>query len=663
MAFREYVSVTGTAGGGVAGGIGSIGTSESSGAAGNDRLIRSTRMETAAVPKLPGRPGGGGGSGAGGGSRFKPKEKAADARGTFAKLLKYYLQEGKSLFLVSGLLLAGASAGVFGPFIVGKSINAMAGADGVNFPLVYQFGTVLLAIYATVWVINVIQGLIMNSVSQRIVRSLRKTLFDKMQKLPLKYHDTRTHGELMSRLTNDIDNISGTIAQTTTELISATITIIGSLILMLILSPTLTLITVMTVPLVFIITRFIAKRSREMFVGQQKELGQLNGLIEESISGRKMVQAFHMQDTVISTFKENNLRMKNYSVRAQIWSGLLMPLMNVITNLTYVSVMFVGGLLAVSNPAFLGTVASFGTYSRQFTFPLNSIASMFNNLQSALAGAERVFEVLEETNEPEDEADAIDMGIPKGDIEFKNVSFAYVADLNVLENVSFKVRQGQKVALVGETGAGKTTIVNLLTRFYDATDGEVLIDGLDIKKYKRDSLRNAFSVVLQDTCLFTGSIADNIRYAVPEATQEDVKQAARLANADAFIRRLKNGYETKVSGESDALSQGQRQLLAISRAVLCRAPILILDEATSSVDTRTELKIQDALSRLSKGRTTFVIAHRLSTIRDADVIMVVKDGHIAESGSHSELIALDGVYKAMFESQTGKGKGYSLPIS
>jgi ATP-binding cassette subfamily B protein len=459
----------------------------------------------------------------------------------------------------------------------------------------------------------------------------------------------------MSRLTNDIDNISGTIAQSTTEMISASITIIGSLVMMLALSPLLTLVSMITMPLVLLLTRLIARRSREMFIGQQRELGRLNGLIEESISGRRMVIAFNRRQTVIESFKERNKEMKRYSVKAQIWSGVLMPFMNVITNLGYVCVMFTGGVLAVGNPLLIGTVASFGTYSRQFTFPLNNIAGMFNSLQSALAGAERVFELLEEADEPADIPGAVDIGIPGGKVEFKNVSFAYVPGVDVLKNVSFTVKPGQKIALVGETGAGKTTVVNLLTRFYDATGGEVLIDGRNIRDYKRDSLRNAFSVVLQDTCLFTGSIADNIRYAVPDATREEIENAAALANADTFIRRLKNGYETQVSGEADALSQGQRQLLAISRAVLCRSPILILDEATSSVDTRTELKIQQALTRLSEGRTTFVIAHRLSTIRDADIIMVVDNGRIVEQGSHEELIALGGIYNSMFESQMNGG--------
>jgi len=375
-------------------------------------------------------------------------------------------------------------------------------------------------------------------------------------------------------------------------------------------------------------------------------------MIEENIAGQKMVLAFHMQDRVVDSFKRHNLQMKQYSIGAHIWSGFLMPIMHILTNLAYVSVMFVGGMLAVSGSGIMiGTVASFDSYSRQFSMPLNNIAGLFNNIQSALAGAERVFEIMEEEVEPEDIPGAVDIGVPRGEVEFKDVSFSYIPGITVLDRVSFVVKPGQKVALVGETGAGKTTIVNLLTRFYDASDGEVRIDGLDIKSYKRESLRNAFSVVLQDTCLFTGSIAENIRYAVPDATQEEVEGAASAANADAFIRRLRNGYETQVSGETDALSQGQRQLLAISRAVLCHAPILILDEATSNVDTRTELRIQEAFMRLSQGRTTFVIAHRLSTIRDADIILVIKDGAIAESGNHAELIDLGGDYAAMFEKQ------------
>ncbi|MCL2487269.1 MAG: ABC transporter ATP-binding protein, partial [Oscillospiraceae bacterium] len=401
----------------------------------------------------------------GGPGRFMPKERAKNAKGTFVKLLRFYVKEAKALFAVSGLLLAAAVIGVFAPYLIGKSVDAMTVEGGVDLPLVYQYGAAVLTIYVSVWLLNITQGLLMNTVSQRIVRTLRGSLFDKMQRLPLMYHDTHSHGELMSRLTNDIDNISGTIAQSTTELISASVTVAGSLVMMLILSPILTAVSMTTVPLVLLITRLISRRSREMFAGQQRELGRLNGLIEESITGRRMVLAFDMRDKMVDSFRENNREMKEYAVRAQIWSGLLMPFMNVITNLGYVGVMFAGGLLAAGSPALIGTVASFGTYSRQFAFPLNNIAGMFNNLQSALAGAERVFEVMEEADEPEDLPGAVDIGVPEGAVAFQNVSFAYVPGVNVLNNVSFQVKPGQKVALVGETGAGKTTIVNLLTRF------------------------------------------------------------------------------------------------------------------------------------------------------------------------------------------------------
>ncbi|MCL2775130.1 MAG: ABC transporter ATP-binding protein/permease [Oscillospiraceae bacterium] len=612
----------------------------------NNQPTGSVRPPEAAPPSI-GRPGGGGGPG----SRFAPHAKAKDARGTFRKLLKFYFREAKSLFVVLALLLVDTVIVVSGPRFIGYGIDAIGDKGGVNFHWAYIFALILAGVYICDWALNTAQGVIMNAASQRIVRTLRKALFDKLQKLPLTYHDTHTHGELMSRLTNDIENISVTIAQSTTQLVSAAITIVGSFIMMMSLNLYMTLAALITVPLVLLLTKFVAGRSRKMFVGQQAQLGRLNGAIEEAVGGQKIIKAFNMEEKIIDKFKSTNKNLLHYSVRAQIWSGFLMPFMNVITNLGYVCVASVGGILAVKGIITIGTIGSFTSYSRQFTYPLNNIAGMFNNLQSALAGAERVFEILAEAEEPEDVPDAVEIGIPKGEVRFDNVTFAYVPGVNVLKNVSFEVKPGQKVALVGETGAGKTTIVNLLTRFYDATSGTVYIDGIDIKNYKRDSLRRVFSVVLQDTCLFTGTIADNIRYGRPDAKDEEVAEAAQAANADVFIRRLKNGYNTIVKGDSDSLSQGQRQLLAISRAALCRAPILILDEATSSVDTRTELHIQEAILRLTAGCTSFVIAHRLSTIRDADVIMVVKDGEIEESGSHDELIAKNGLYAQMYYSQ------------
>ena len=597
-----------------------------------------------------------GGPGRGPMDRFAPSERAKDAKGTFSKLLKFYFKEAKALFVVIVLILIETGITVSIPYFIGRAVNALNNMadlenNGGGAEFVYMSAIILAALYIGGWILGSLQGLIMNKASQGIVKTLRKAMFDKLQKLPLTYHDTHTHGELMSRLTNDIDNISLTIAQSTTQLVSAAITIVGSFIMMIALSVYMTLAALITVPLVFALTKFVSGKSRKMFKGQAKETGKLNGMIEEAIGGQKIIKAFNMEQKIVGEFDDINKELLKYAVKANIWSGILMPFMNVITNLGYVCVASVGGILAVNNMIDVGLIASFAVYSRQFAFPLNNIAGMFNSLQSALSGAERVFEVLAESEEPEDTKDAVDIGVPKGNVRFENVTFAYVPGVNVLKNVSFEVKAGQKVALVGATGAGKTTIVNLLTRFYDATSGTVYIDGIDIKNYKRDSLRRAFSVVLQDTCLFTGTIADNIRYGRPDAADEEISDAAKAANADVFIRRLKHGYNTMVRGDADSLSQGQRQLLAISRAALCRSPILILDEATSSVDTRTELHIQEAVLRLTSGRTSFVIAHRLSTIRDADVIMVVKDGNIQESGPHGELIAKNGLYAQMYNSQ------------
>jgi len=526
---------------------------------------RQNNKTAAVMPPPIGRPGPG--MGWGHMDRFAPGEKAKDAKGTFRKLLKFYFKEAKSLFVVIVLLLADTAILVSGPYIIGLAIDALDKTNEshlgiIDFNLAYICVAILAGIYIGGWALTTSHGVIMNAASQRIVRMLRKALFDKFQQLPLTYHDTHTHGELMSRLTNDIDNISVTIAQSTTQLVSAAITILGSVLIMAMLSLYMTLAALITVPLVFLLTKFVSGESRKMFKGQQKELGVLNGTIEESIGGQKIIKAFNMEQKITDKFDKTNKELLNYSIRANIWSGILMPFMNVITNLGYVCVASVGGILAVNGIISVGIIGSFATYSRQFTFPLNNIAGMFNSLQSALAGAERVFEVLDEAEEPEDIAGAVDIGVPKGEVRFDNVTFAYVPGVNVLKNVSFEVRAGQKVALVGATGAGKTTIVNLLTRFYDATEGTVYIDGVDIKNYKRDSLRRAFSVVLQDTCLFTGTIADNIRYGRPEATDEEVFEAAKTANADVFIRRLRHGYNTVVRGDSDTLSQGQRQLLA-----------------------------------------------------------------------------------------------------
>ncbi len=592
----------------------------------------------------------GGRMGAGPAARFGSTERAKNTKGTLKKLFSVYLREGKRLLSILFLLLLSNAVLLYVPTLVGKAVDAVERLDLGNpdYQFVTAIGVAIVFCYLFDYICTTFQGWLMAGTSQRIVKSLRKELFIKTQTLPLIYHDTHSHGEMMSRLTNDIDNISTTIAASTSQLMNSTITVIGSAVFMFILSPLLTPVVLIAVPLVIILTKLIATRSRVMFRNQQRELGELNGTIEETIYGLRMVKAFHQEENRIKSFEETNQKLLTHSTNAQICAGYLMPLMNVLSNLIYTLVAGVGGVLALNGTISVGIIASFIAYSRLFVRPLNDIAGTFNTLQSALAGAERVFDVLQEEDEAKDSEKAEDLAETIGDIRFDNVTFSYDGEKDVLKDVSFLAEKGKTIALVGRTGAGKTTIVNLLTRFYDVSGGTIKINHKDIKEYKRESLLKAFTVVLQDTCLFTGTILENIRYGKPEATRDEIIAAARAANADPFIRRLPHGYETIVSGSVDSLSQGQRQLIAIARAVLCPAPILILDEATSNVDAATEQKISQALLRLGKNRTSFVIAHRLSTIKNADTIMVINDGRIEESGTHEELLEKNGVYARMY---------------
>ena len=510
---------------------------------------------------------------------------------------------------------------------------------------------ILITSYVIDGVIHFFQDWLMAGVAQRIVRKLRDTIFEKLQKLPIAFFDLRTHGEIMSRLSNDIENVNTTISQSTIQLMSGIIVIIGSFVMMLYLSPLLTLASVVTIPLVFLLTRTVARKTKVLFKTQQVELGKLNGHMEETISGILVVKSFNHEKKAIEEFNEVNTKLCDVGIKAQILSGYIMPLMNVINNIGFTVVAGVGGILAIKGSITIGIIASFLSYSRQFSRPLNDLANIFNTLQSAIAGAERVFEILDEKEEQEDTLGAVELVNPKGDVVFENVSFGYRIDVPILRNVSFHAEHGSNIALVGPTGAGKTTIVNLLARFYDVTDGKILIDGVDIRQYTRDSLRKCFGIVLQDTYLFAGTIRDNIRYGRLSATDKEVEEASVMANADIFIRRMPKGYETILSESGGNLSQGQKQLLAIARAILSNPSILILDEATSSVDTRTELNIQEAMLKLMSGRTSFIIAHRLSTIRDADTIMVIDNGEIVESGTHEELLSYQGVYYNMYSRQ------------
>jgi len=598
----------------------------------------------------------GGGRG-GGRNRFAPGDKPQNSRGTAWRVAKIYARSGKIILLAIALTGLSALISVAIPYFVGRAFDTFhVNPIRVDNVALLRLLLMVAGLYLANYIIGTINGIVTLNVTQKLVFQLRTDYFAKLQKLPLSFFDTRPHGDTMSRLTNDIDNISTSIASTTTQFVSAALTILGSLVVMLFLSPTLTIAVVVSVPLVIVLTGTIAKRSRAYFLSQQRNLGLLNGEIEENIVGMKMVKAFGQRDHVMGQFGHTNENLFGASLRAQIWSGFMMPLMNVINNLIYTLVAITGGILSIRYGLPVGTVVSFLFYSKQFGQPLSSLAGMWNTIQQALAGAERVFEILDQPEEPPDAPGAVVERDVAGHVSFEDVCFAYPGadrDALVLNRISFDVHPGETIALVGETGAGKTTIVNLLLRFYDANAGQITIDGTPITGIVRDSLRRCFSVVLQDTCLFTGTILDNIRYAKPAATRDEVMAAAKLAHADEFIERLPHGYETLVSGSSDNLSEGQRQLLAIARAVLSDSPILVLDEATSSVDTKTEKDIQRALLHMMDNHTSFLIAHRLSTIRDADRIMVIGDGTILESGNHAELMSERGRYYEMVVSQMG----------
>jgi len=609
--------------------------------------------QASAAMKMPSFGGGGRG---GGRNRFVPGDKPANSRGTAWRVVKIYARSGKIIILAIILTAISALISVAIPYAVGRVFDTFhvnpVRLDTAN---MLQLLAVVAVLYTANYVIGTVNGLVTLNVTQKLVYRLRADFFAKLQKLPLSFFDTRPHGDTMSRLTNDIDNISSTIASSTTQLVSAVLTIAGSLGVMLYLSPALTVAVVVSVPLVVILSRTIAKRSRAYFLAQQRNLGLLNGTIEENIVGMKMVKAFGRREFVMEQFGRTNEKLYAASLRAQIWSGFMMPLMNVINNLVYTLVAITGGVLSIGYGLPVGTVVSFLFYSKQFGQPLNAIAGMWNTIQQALAGAERVFEILDQPEETPDVPDAVTAHDVAGRVTFRDVCFSYPGanPKPILKHVSFDVNPGETIALVGETGAGKTTIVNLLLRFYDANTGSILIDGVPVTGIARDSLRRCFSVVLQDTYLFTGTIGDNIRYSRPDATDGDVVVAATLAHAHEFIEKLPHGYDTAVFGSSDNLSEGQRQLLAIARAVLGESPILILDEATSSVDTKTEKDIQRALLHLMTNHTSFLIAHRLSTIRDADRILVIGDGEILETGNHAELMARQGRYYEMVVSQMG----------
>jgi ATP-binding cassette subfamily B protein len=530
-----------------------------------------------------------------------------------------------------------------GPYFIGRGIDAMAGGRGaVDFQRLWQIALSLLLIYSISALFTWLQTYLMAAVSQNTVRQLREELFAKLQTLPLVYFDARPHGELMSRLTNDVEVINNTLNQSITQFFSSTITVLGSLGMMIWLSPLLTGLSLVSIPLGIFLTAKIAAHTRKYFGAQQTQLGQLDGYIEETITGQRIVKAFSRERRAQEEFDQLNNNLRDVGIRAQIFSGLIPPLMLVVNNLSFALVAGSGGWLAIKGSLSVGVIASFLNYSRQFARPINELANQFNLIQSGLAGAERVFEIMDEEAEAKDGAHRPDTIL--GEVEFRDVSFGYRAGEPVLKKINLQARPGQRIALVGPTGAGKTTIINLLTRFYEVDTGSILLDGQEIKTMSKDRLRESLGVVLQDAYLFSDTVRENIRYGRLAASDEQVEEAAKMANAHGFIQRLPQGYDTILSEEGGNLSQGQRQLLTIARAILADPAILILDEATSSVDTRTEMHLQEAMEKLMQGRTSFIIAHRLSTIRDADEILVINHGEIIERGTHDELLEARGFY-------------------
>jgi ATP-binding cassette subfamily B protein len=521
----------------------------------------------------------------------------------------------------------------------------------IDFKYISNIIFILIGIYLVSAIFNYIQQYIMADVAQRTVYEMRKDINAKLSRLPLKYFDGRTHGEILSRVTNDVDVISSTLQQSLTQLITSVVTLVGIVVMMLTISPMLTLIAFVTLPLSFLATKVIAKQSQKFFARQQKYLGQLSGQVEEMYTGHKIVKVFNYEKQSIAKFNKVNDQLYDAGWKAQFISGIIMPLMMAIGNLGYVFIAILGGIAVIRGKVTIGNIQAFIQYSKEFSHPIVQTSNIANIIQSTIAAAERVFEVLDEVEQIPEQKNPLHLDQPKGDVKFEHIKFGYSEEKILIKDMSIEVKKGQTIAIVGPIGAGKTTLVNLLMRFYEINDGKITVDGLDIRDLERGKLRSLFGMVLQDTWLFKGSIKENIAYGREKATEEEILQAAQVAYADHFIRTLPDGYDTILNEEANNISQGQKQLLTIARAILADPAILILDEATSSVDTRTEIHLQKAMLALMEGRTSFVIAHRLSTIRDADLILVMNQGSIIEKGTHQELLKQDGFYADLYNSQ------------
>ena len=586
-------------------------------------------------------------------------EKAKDFKGTMKKLWNYISEYRIGLFFVMVFAICSTVFSIAGPKILGKAtteifnglVGKITGGSGIDFEKLGKILIGLLCLYVASAVFSFIQGYIMTGISQKITYRMRKDISEKIHRMPMNYFDKVTHGEVLSRVTNDVDTLSQSLNQSATQLITSTTTLIGVLIMMLSISPLMTVVALLILPISLALISMIVKRSQKFFRDQQNYLGHVNGQVEEVYGGHNIVKAFNKEEDVIRTFNETNDILYQSAWKSQFLSGMMMPIMQFVGNLGYVGVSILGGYLAIKGSIEVGDIQSFIQYVRNFTQPIQQIAQVANMLQSTAAASERVFEFLEEEEEVQTVEHPVSIEGLNGNVSFEHVKFGYNPDHIIIKDFSVDVKQGQKIAIVGPTGAGKTTMIKLLMRFYDVNEGVIAVDGHDIKDFNRGELREMFGMVLQDTWLFNGTIEDNIKYGKLNATHEEVVEAAKAAYVDQFVQTLPNGYNMVLNEEASNVSQGQKQLLTIARAILADPKILILDEATSSVDTRTEIRIQKAMDNLMEGRTSFIIAHRLSTIRDADLILVMKDGDIVEQGKHQELLNQNGFYAELYNSQ------------
>ncbi len=588
-----------------------------------------------------------------------PVEKPKDFKGSMKKLIKYI---GKYKIAVLIVMICAAGSTIFsviGPKILGNATTVLA--DGL-FKQIQGVGTIdmgkigfillaVLALYGVSALFMFVQGWLMTGVTQKICYRMRREISEKINRMPLKYFESRTYGEVLSRITNDVDTLGMGLNQSITQVITSLCSIVGTLIMMLLISPLMTLIALVILPISALIISVIVKFSQKHFRSQQEELGNINGIVEESYGGHLIIKSYNKEDETIDEFEKTNRKLYNSAWKSQFLSGIMMPLMMFVGNLGYAAVALSGGMLAIQGVITIGDIQAFVQYVKNFTQPIQQMSQVINQVQSMAAAAERVFEFLNEEEEQQLALNPVDVKKVRGDVEFEHVQFGYNEDKIIIHDFSAKVKQGQRIAIVGPTGAGKTTMVKLLMRFYDVNSGSIKLDGHDLRDFNRRELRDALGMVLQDTWLFNGTIMENIRYGRLDATDEEVIAAAKAAHADRFIRTLPDGYKMVLNEDASNVSQGQKQLLTIARAILADNPILILDEATSSVDTRTESRIQRAMNNLMKGRTSFIIAHRLSTIKDADLILVMKDGDIIEQGTHDELLEKQGFYCDLYNSQ------------